>query len=140
MKSMTERSFVDTNILVYTDDQQDGVKRERALQLLEQLRLNSHGVVSTQVLQEYFVAATRKLSVEAGIARRKVELFSRMDVVQITPDDILHAIDIHRLNRLSFWDALIVHAARSAGCSVLYSEDMSNGAVIAGVRVLNPFA
>ena len=137
---MTERSFVDTNILVYTDDQQDGVKRERALQLIEQLRLNSHGVVSTQVLQEYFVAATRKLSVDAGIARRKVELFSHMNVVQITPDDILDAIDIHRLNSLSFWDSLIVHAARSAGCSVLYSEDMSKGAVIAGVRVLNPFA
>jgi predicted nucleic acid-binding protein len=95
--------------------------------------------VSTQVLQEYFVAVTRKLAVDVAVARRKVELFARYHVVVIDLDDILSAIDLHRLHQLSFWDALVVRAARQGGCSVLYSEDLQHGRSIDGLTVLNPF-
>jgi predicted nucleic acid-binding protein len=96
--------------------------------------------LSTQVLQEYYVASTRKLGVDAGIARRKVELFARLDVVRIGLDQILAAIDLVRLDALSFWDALVVRAAIDARCRVLYSEDMQAGRRIGGVEIVNPFA
>lgn len=136
---MKERSFIDTNIFVYTDDADAPDKREQAESLIEAGRRSGKGVLSTQVLQEYFSAATRKLGVDVVTAKRKTELYSRLDVVQITPNDVLAAIDLYRLHQLSFWDSLIVHAARSARCSVLYSEDMGHGSKIEGVRILNPF-
>lgn len=74
------------------------------------------------------------------LARRKIELFSRLDTVQIGVDLILKAIDLHRLNAISFWDALIVRAALDGGCSVLFSEDLHAGQRIEGLRVVNPFA
>jgi predicted nucleic acid-binding protein len=97
------------------------------------------GVVSTQVLQEYFTAATRQLHVRPDIARRKVETFARLDLVQVDLDLILSAIDLHRLHAVSFWDALIVRAALANGCAVLYSEDPQMGQRINGLRVVNPF-
>jgi predicted nucleic acid-binding protein len=136
---MADRSFLDTNILVYTDDSGDARKRAIALDLVERVRRERAGVVSVQVLQEYFVASTRKLSVDAGLARRKVELFARMDVVQPGLEQILGAIDLVRLNRISFWDALVVRSAIDGRCRVLYSEDMQAGRRFGGVRILNPF-
>jgi len=136
---MPARSFFDTNVLVYTDDRTAPAKQKRALELLAEHRRDGSGVLSLQVLQEYFVAATRKLGVDAAVARRKVELLSELDVA--TPDlgDILAAIDLHRLHGLSFWDALILRAAGQAGCAVLYSEDFQHGRTLEGVRVVNPF-
>jgi len=96
-------------------------------------------VVSLQVLQEYFVAATGKLGVETGLARRKVELFANDHVVTLDVDDMLAAIDLHRLHRLSFWDALVVRAAKEGGCSVLYTEDLQHEHTLDGVRIVNPF-
>ncbi|HEY7461320.1 MAG TPA: PIN domain-containing protein [Gemmatimonadota bacterium] len=136
---MSARSFLDANVLVYSDDHDAPAKRRRALDLLVEQRRNRTGVVSTQVLQEYFVAVTRKLAVDVAVARRKVELFARYHVVVIDLDDILSAIDLHRLHQLSFWDALVVRAARQGGCSVLYSEDLQHGRSIDGLTVLNPF-
>jgi predicted nucleic acid-binding protein len=95
--------------------------------------------VSLQVLQEYFVAATKKLGVAAEIAQRKVEVLARARVVRLEAKDIVAAIELHRLTRISFWGALIVQAARCAGATVLYSEDLQAGAVVGGVRVTNPF-
>jgi len=136
---MAVRSFFDTNVLVYTDDGSSPAKQKRALELLGEHRREGSGVLSLQVLQEYFVAATRKLGVEAAVARRKVELLSELDVVSPDLGDILAAIDLHRLHGLSFWDALIVRAAGQAGCGVLYSEDFQHGRAIEGIRVVNPF-
>jgi predicted nucleic acid-binding protein len=136
---MSGRSFFDTNVLVYTDDLDAPAKQERALEVLEQARLDGRGVLSTQVLQEYFVAATRKLGVTPEIARRKVELFGRMDLVIVDAQDILAAIDLHRLHAIGFWDALVVRAARAGGCSVLYTEDLQDGWRIDGLEVVNPF-
>ncbi|MGH7544048.1 MAG: PIN domain-containing protein [Gemmatimonadota bacterium] len=134
------RSFLDTNVLVYTDDEESPDKQRTALRLVESVRLEGSGVVSTQVLQEYFVASTRKLGVPPEIARRKTELFARLDIVVLDLQHILGAIDLHRLHRLSFWDALVLRAAADAGCTVLYSEDLNAGQGIEGVEVVNPFA
>lgn len=136
---MAERIFIDTNVLLYADDLDAGDKRETAQSLLYQAYVDGNGVLSTQVLQEFFVASTRKLGVPAEIARRKVELLSRLDVVTIQPSLILDAIDLHRLHALSFWDALIVRAAAASGCRRLLTEDMQSGQVIAGVKIENPF-
>ncbi len=136
---MKGRSFIDTNVLVYTDDHDSPEKMRRALDFITQAQLGGNAVLSTQVLQEYFVTATRKLGVEASIARRKVELFSRLNLVRIDLDTILGAIDLYRLHRLSFWDALIVRCALDARCSVLYSEDMQHGRRLDGLEFVNPF-
>jgi predicted nucleic acid-binding protein len=85
------------------------------------------------------VAATRKLAVDAGTARRKVELFANYHVVVLDVEDVLAAIDLHRLHQLSFWDALVVRAAKEGGCAVLYSEGLQDGRSIDGVRIINPF-
>ena len=132
-------AFFDTNIIVYTDDTAAPAKQARALSLFAEHWKHEASVVSLQVMQEYFSAATRKLGVTAETAQRKVELMARGRVVQFTGRDVISAIELHRLNRLSFWDAMIVHAARIANVSVLYSEDMQHGAILGGVRVENPF-
>lgn len=136
---MPARSFLDSNVLAYTDDHDAPRKQARALDLLADARRNGTGVVSTQVLQEYFVAATRKLGVSTDIARRKVELFARMDLVVIDLADILAAVDLHRMHQLSFWDALIVRAAQKTACSVLYTEDLQDGRRFNGLSIINPF-
>ena len=136
---MPARSFFDTNVLIYTDDKADPAKQQRALDLVAEHRRARTGVVSLQVLQEYFVTVTRKLSVDARVARRKVELLAEFDVATPEVADILAAIDLHRLHEFSFWDALILRAAKQAGCSVLFSEDMQGARDIDGVRIVNPF-
>lgn len=136
---MSVRSFFDTNILVYTDDKSASSKRQRAIELVAEHRKAGSGVVSLQVLQEYFVAITRKLHVDVGIARRKVELLAEFDVAAPDVFDVLAAIDLHRLHGFSFWDALIMRAAKESGCRVVLSEDMQAGREIDGVRIVNPF-
>ena len=136
---MPARSFFDSSVLVYTDDRDAPAKQRRALDLLEEARLHGTGVLSTQVLEEYFSAATRKLRVDAIVVRQKVELFARYHVVVIQPDDILAAIDLHRLHQLAIWDALILRAALHSGCAVLYSEDFQPGWEFGGLTIVNPF-
>lgn len=136
---MKERSFVDTNILLYTDDASDPNKQVRALQLLEAGWNSGNLVLSTQVLQEYFVGATRKLGVPVETAQRKIELLGGLDIVGPTHKDIVRAIELHRLYRYSFWDSLIIHMAQLASCSVLLSEDFQHGPTLGSLRVVNPF-
>jgi predicted nucleic acid-binding protein len=136
---MSARSFFDTNILIYADDRASPAKQRRALDLVAEHRRARTGVVSLQVLQEYFVTVTRKLRVDASIARRKVELLAEFDVAAPEVADILAAIDLHRLHGFSFWDALVLRAAKQAGCSVVFSEDMQNAREIAGLEIVNPF-
>lgn len=137
---MSERSFFDTNILLYTDDHDSPAKQKVAIDLYEMKRTDRQAVVSTQVLQEYYVGATRKLRVPPRVARAKVEILARAEVVRIDSEDILAAIDLTQLHRFSFWDALVFRAARRANCRVLFTEDLQHGFKLDGVRVLNPFA
>jgi predicted nucleic acid-binding protein len=136
---MPARSFFDTNVLLYADDKAAPAKQSSAVALVAQHRRAGTGVVSMQVLQEYFVTATRKLRVDAAIARRKVELLAEFDVAAPELADILAAIDLHRLHGFSFWDALVVRTAKQSGCTVLFSEDMQDRREIDGVRIVNPF-
>lgn len=136
---MTARSFIDTNILAYADDSADAIKQSLAAELIATHRRERTGVVSLQVLQEYFVVATRKLGVDPRIARRKVELLSEFDVIRPEISDILAAIDLHRLHDFSFWDALILRSAVLAGCAVLFSEDFQDERRVEGLRIVNPF-
>ena len=136
---MSARSFFDTNVLVYADDKAAPAKQRRAIELVAEHRMARTGVVSLQVLQEYFVTVTRKLRVDAGIARRKVELLAEFDVAVPNLTDILAAIDLHRLHGFSFWDALVLHSAKQAGCNILFTEDMQQARKIGGVEIVNPF-
>lgn len=95
--------------------------------------------VSIQVLQEYFAVATKKLGLSAPSARQRVELLCQMDVVILGTEDVLAAIDLHRLNGFSIWDALVVRAALNGGCRILYSEDLQHGRRINGLEIVNPF-
>lgn len=136
--SDVERAFFDTNILVYADDLAAGAKRERAMVVLDEHIRAGLAVVSTQVLQEFYAITTRKLGVAPEVARHKVAVLGRLDLVQVDLDLILAAIDVQRLRQVSFWDALIVRAASVAGCRVLFSEDLQDGRVIDDLRVENP--
>jgi predicted nucleic acid-binding protein len=136
---MNGLAFFDTNVLVYADDASSPKKQGRAIALLADHLRHGTAAVSLQVLQEYYVAATRKLGVPPEMAQRKVEILARAHVVRFEPGDLIAAIELHRLTRISFWEASIVHAARSAGAQELYSEDLQHGTVLGGVRVVNPF-
>ena len=138
--ALASRVFIDTNVIVYADDADAGDKRTLARRVIAEALDSGTGVISTQVLQEFFVVSTRRLGVAAEHVRDKIDHLHRFDVVQIGSDHIYAAIDIHRLNGTSFWDALILAAARAANCSTLYTEDLNHGQTISGVRIVSPFA
>ena len=137
---MSGREFIDTNVLIYADDTRDQRKQARAQALISRLRKEQRGVVSMQVLQEYFAAAIRKLGMSSANARQRVEVYSRFDVVTLHPTDLLAAIDLHRLHNLSAWDALVVRAALNGSCTTLHTEDMQPGYAIEQLTISNPFA
>lgn len=136
---MSVPAFLDTNVLVYADDRSVPEKRERAQTLIRQVVRDSSGRISMQVLQEYFSVATRKLGIDAAASRRRVELYSRIDVVRLETNDLLEAIDLHRLHHFSIWDALILRAAMVSGCRVLYTEDLQPGFRLDSLEIVNPF-
>lgn len=136
---MKGRVFLDTNILIYADDVDAGPKRERAQQIIEAALFNGNGVLSTQILQEYFVVATRKLGIAADVSHRKVELLASIPTIAIQVEHILEAIKLHRLYGFSFWDSLVLSAANAAGCPRLLSEEMQPGRSVEGVTIENPF-
>jgi len=93
-----------------------------------------------QVLQEYFSAATRKLKVPADKAQQKIEIMARCRVVCLESADVVRAIELHRPSQISFWDVLIVQAARLSAAATLFSEDLQTDSVISGIKIINPFA
>lgn len=137
---MTERFFVDSNVFVYADDASSPEKQNAALAIIDHAVRSGLGVISTQVLLEYFAVATRKLNVPKELARAKVELMATMDVIEVRTDDVLGAIDNQRLHQISIWDGLILRCAKKAGCARLLSEDLQHGKSYDGVRVENPFS
>ena len=136
---MTGPCFVDTNVLVYADDQDAGPKRETARALLRGIVSTGEAVFSLQVLQEYFAVATRRLGLPPEAVRARVEALGRLEIVTLRVDDLLAAIDLHRLHSLSIWDALVVRAALVSGCRVLYTEDLQNGRRFESLEVVSPF-
>ncbi len=136
---MSERVFVDTNVFVYAEDEDEPAKRAVAQRLIQELAAEERAVVSTQVLSEYMVAARRKLGLSLAACRQAVLLMCQLQVVSIRPEHVLSAIDLASLHSLSLWDALILRAAAVSGCARMLSEDLNHGQVIGGVRVENPF-
>nr|MBS0019978.1 PIN domain-containing protein [Gammaproteobacteria bacterium] len=136
-----ERRFLDTNILVYLFDADSPEKKTAVTGLFETEGASGSLILSTQVLQEFFVAVTHKLArpLPPEIAEQAVRDFSTLPVRQVTPALILSAIHRSIESRLSFWDALIVETAIDAGAAAILTEDLQHGQVIGGVRVINPF-
>jgi predicted nucleic acid-binding protein len=138
---MSDKCFVDTNILVYTQDLAAGDKCSRAQVLINALWEDRNGVISTQVLQELHIALRRRLKspMSAVEAAEILRDYSEWQVVVNNRESIFRAIDIETRYKISFWDALILQAAEQAGAKTVYSEDLSHGARYAGVQVVNPF-
>ena len=133
--------FFDTNILVYLFDTDSPDKRRKARALFQKHAEAGDILLSTQVLQEFYVTVTRKLArpLEAKAATEAVTRFAELPVVQIDSKLILSAIHRSRDSQLSFWDALVVQAAIEGHANTLYSEDMQDGQTFDGVQVVNPF-
>ena len=137
---MSDRYFVDTNILMYAHDTAAGEKHERARALVEELWEARSGVVSTQVLQELAVNLRRKAKkpLDSKATRDLVSDYLSWHVVVNGGDSILEALDLEARYQVSFWDALVIQAAQAAGAEILYSEDLSDGQRYGTVQVRNP--
>jgi len=140
---MIGRIFLDTNVLVYAYDRSEPEKQRRAIRLLDALVVQGRGVVSTQVLAEFFVTVTRKiaapLTVEEGYERVQNYLRFWM-VLGLTGPVVLEAIRGVRDHRFHFWDAIIWATARLNQIPVIFTEDFPGRDVVEGVRFVNPFA
>lgn len=136
-----DKTFLDTNILVYAYDTSAGLKRQKAQKVVTDLWDSGLGVVSTQVLQEFFVTVTRKLprAMEHSAARDVVSDLLKWDLVVVEGMTIVEAIDLQKVCGYSFRDSLIIAAAGKAGCTLLLSEDLASGHSIEGIRIRNPF-
>ena len=138
---MSGEAFVDTNLLLYAHDRHGGPKSARAQELLAQLWKERRGVLSTQVLQEFCVNVRRKFQqpMTPAEVREAVLAYKNWRMVVNTANSILRGLELEQRYQMSFWDAMIVQAAESAGCEGLYSEDLSHGQEYGGVLVVNPF-
>ena len=137
---MSDRFFVDTNILVYAYDRAAGDKHSRSRALLENLWQTSQGVLSTQVIQEFCINVRRKVRAPLPLeeVREILDEYQAWEILLIWPSTILKALDKESKFKISFWDALILQSAEEAGASVLYSEDLNHGQSYGFVRVVNP--
>jgi predicted nucleic acid-binding protein len=136
--STMSKIFIDTNILIYSMDQYDKEKQQACRLLLKSLGNDHSGVISTQVMQEFYAAGIKKLDVDPLQLKDILHSFEHFEIVIITPDIIKEAIDCSIINRLSFWDALIVAAAESAKCERIWTEGLNDGQIIRGVKIKNP--
>lgn len=137
---MNDKTFVDSNILIYAHDIDAGAKRQRAAAVLESLWESNLGVLSPQVLQEFYVNVTRKIArpLPRKSARAVVDAYA-IWCMDATPGELTTAFRIEDEARIGFWDALIVASAIKAGAKRILSEDLSAGQHMAGVRIENPF-
>lgn len=135
------RAFLDTNVLVYLFDADAPDKQEQARALLQAEVANGRAVLSTQVLQEFYVAVTRKLArpLDALTAEAALRCLAELPVTPVDSALVLRAAQRSRTDNLSFWDSLIVETALQSGAKVLYSEDLQHGRVVEGMQIVNPF-
>jgi predicted nucleic acid-binding protein len=137
---MSGKIFLDTNILVYCLDHHNTERMSACRRIIRSLAGERAGTISTQVLQEFFVASTGKLGVDPRNVKEMMKYFRQnMETVILRPELIEEAVDCSILSRLSFWDALIVVSAELARCRTILSEDLAHGATIRGVQIINPF-
>ena len=141
MPDDSAHQFVDANILVYAHDISAGARNEKARELIRRLWENKTGCLSIQVLQEFYVVVTQKVSnpISSTDASRIISDLSHWRIHEPAFEDLLSAIDLQQRYSLSFWDAMVVHSAARLRCQVIWSEDMSHGQVYEGIRLINPF-
>jgi predicted nucleic acid-binding protein len=132
-------TFVDTNVLVYAEDGRDIRRRAVAVDVLAELWTSGSGVISTQVLQEFYDNSTRKLKMEPAAARRIVAEYAEWLVVETTAQLIVSASLLHERHGFAFWDAMVVEAALLSGATTLLTEDLQEGRRIGGLVIRNPF-
>lgn len=133
--------FVDTNILIYAYDPAAGEKHAAASALVDRLWRERRGAISVQVLQEFYVTATRKAAttIRPEVAVETLTGLARWRVHSPLPDDVIAAATLSSRHMISFWDAMIVRSAAELRCDTLWTEDLSDSRVIEGVRLSNPF-
>lgn len=137
---MSDLAFFDTNILIYMHDDRAAHKRDVALKLFRRHLYAETLVLSTQVLQEFYVTASRRIeNLKSGQAAAITAQYARLNILTISPAHVLQAIDVQSRHQLSFWDSLILASAKAAGARLLLSADLAHGRVYDGVRVENPF-
>jgi predicted nucleic acid-binding protein len=141
MICMSGKTFVDTNVLIYAHDQDAKAKNQIAKKVLQGLWAERTGVLSMQVLQEFYVNVTRKIAtpLPKDLARNVVNSYT-IWCIETTPAEISAAFQIEDESQIGFWDALIVSSAVKGGAMRILSEDLNAGQRIAGIRVENPFA
>jgi predicted nucleic acid-binding protein len=134
-------TFIDTNILVYAYDADAGDKHIKAQAVVKECWENESGIISTQVLQEFYVTVTRKLSspIPPQDARDVIQTYRAWSMFRPTIEDIISSSELEQRYQLSFWDALIVIAAQVSGAAILVSEDLQDGQQIGSIKVANPF-
>lgn len=135
------RSFFDTNVLVYLFDADAPDKKKKAQKLFDQQTATGLAVLSTQVLQEFYVTVTRKLAdpLDENVAEQVLCRLAALPLVNIDANHILSAVGRSRMLKYSFWDALIIEAAVTARAEILFTEDLQHGQIIDGVKIENPF-
>lgn len=135
------RSFFDTNVLVYLFDGDAPAKKGKAQALLKEEVSEGRAVLSTQVLQEFYVTVTRKLAepLPVDMAEKAVRDLAVLPLMQVDAELIQAAIRRCRRSRFTFWDALIIETALASGAVRLLSEDLQNGQIIEGMKIENPF-
>jgi predicted nucleic acid-binding protein len=134
------KTFIDSNVLIYANDK-DEVERQRvAIKALDELWTTDSGVLSVQVLQEFYSVVTRKLKprVSRALAQEVVQLYSQW-CGETTAREIQDAFRIESTAQISFWDALIVASALQSGANRILSDDLNHGQTIAGIAIVNPF-
>jgi predicted nucleic acid-binding protein len=131
--------FIDTNLFIYSIDQKEAQKKEKARKILKKIIEAHRPVISTQVIKEFYIVATTKLKAEQLIVKNIIHNFRNMEVVNNDLPLIEQAIDVSVISQLSFWDSLIIAAAEKANCEFIFSEDLNAGQTYRGVVVVNPF-
>jgi predicted nucleic acid-binding protein len=139
---MSGRFFLDTNIFVYTFDSSAPAKARRARQLIQEALETQRGIISYQVVQEFFSVALRRFAQPLSLAEAEQYMgavFRPLLTIHSSTALYLEALRLSTMHRLAWYDSLIVAAASEGGCDVLYSEDLQHGRTIEGVRITQPF-
>lgn len=137
---MKDKCFLDTNLLIYMYDLNEVLKRDFIVSFVNKIRNEVDVIISVQTLGEFFNVVTKKMKYEKKHAIKFCqELREMFPVYEISTENVFHAMNISKQTQFSYWDSLILAMAIDTGCSVLYSEDLSSGQEIEGLKVVNPF-
>jgi len=140
VNKIENKVFFDSNIFVYSVDSSDSRKQVIAQNLLSNSVVEKNGIISTQNIQEFYNVCTKKFNIESKVAKNIIEAFAEQFlVVKVSLKIILKAIDIHRAYCISFYDSLIIATAICEGCVFLFTEDLNDGQIVEGVKIINPF-